>query len=216
VIKKDELQKRQYDNLLDILAITCLRGHGPRPHHCIHFKMETAMLNPYVDAVPLSLNDPWHCCNVSCWECTKSPAKMYLDMPVCLQQLQACLIDIFVVHPMPIESLLLYKNKIVDTLVSYKKDPIQTATVQTTMGPIPTGQAQSKTANLSSFTELVFGKFRKTEAQREVKALLLKLFACKAIVPALDGTRLYCKLAIDDSAIYKINEPNGLDGFIFQ
>jgi hypothetical protein len=220
VIKPDELQQRQYSNLLDILALTCLRGRGPCPQHCIHLKMETAMLNPYVDPVPLSQDDEWNRCNVSCWDCKNDPSKMYLDMPVCLVELRACLIDIFVVHPKTIEDLLLYKNKIVETMVSYKKNPINNAIVPTMIangsGDVASPSlTQSQKANPSFFTELVFGKFRKQEAQREVKALILKLFACRAIVPALDGTRLYCKLAIDDNAIYKINEPNGLDGFIF-
>jgi hypothetical protein len=65
-----------------------------------------------------------------------------------------------VVHPKTIEDLLLYKNKIVETMVSYKKNPINNAIVPTMIangsGDVASPSlTQSQKANHSFFTEIV-------------------------------------------------------------
>ena len=111
-------------------------------------------------------------------------------MPVNHDALCDCLLDIFIIKETPIDARALYKNAIVNTLSNYMKDD-------------------------KHFTELVFGTYRKSQAVPECRYLVLKLFACGVFVPAVDGSRIYCKLAFRPEGQYVVTTPEGLDGFTF-
>jgi hypothetical protein len=159
------------------------------PGKCIHYKLEHRLVNPFVAERILDNDDPWRKCNC-CWQCTNSSAKVFLDMAVHREALRDCLLDIFVINEMPIEARALFKNAIVKTLSLYKKDN-------------------------KHFTEIVFGNYRKSQVEAECRYLVLKLFACGVFVPAVDGTRLYCKLAFGSEGQYVATTQQGFDGFTF-
>jgi hypothetical protein len=56
-----------------------------------------------------------------------------------------------------------------------------------------------------TFQKLVFKREAPSTAENEVRGLILKLFATGVFAPAIDGEKLYCDLAKNDTANPVIN-----------
>jgi hypothetical protein len=198
-IDDEALKQRQYENIRKVLQLICLHQGV-----CIHQKLERLLINPYSVTEPaiteatqtprdslFDLIDDENRCKVSCWQCRKLAFTKELDLPVVKKGLQTSLVDIFIHRSTAVEKRLLVKNVLVNTLLEYKD------------------------ASGSRFNTLVFGKYRKSVAASECRCLVLKLFACGVLIPAVDGKRLYCELSrsLDGSPL--VNREEALFGFQF-
>jgi hypothetical protein len=105
----------------------------------------------------------------------------YLKLPLSKSGLRLVLIDIFFHRQASIDSKLLRKSVLVQTLAKYKDSAGVT------------------------FQKLVFKREAPSTAENEVRGLILKLFATGVFAPEIDGDKLYCDLARDDTANPVIN-----------
>ena len=62
---------------------------------------------------------------------------------------------------------------------------------------------------------LFFGRYRKTTASVECRALSLKLFAAGVLVPVIKNKILFCDLAKEQDGSSPVNKDRTLIGFTF-
>jgi hypothetical protein len=133
---------------------------------CIHMKLERAFVNPFQERPEAP---PSPCLN-ACFYCCKSPVFVELYQPVSRSGLTFVLVDIFIHTEVPPQGRGLHDG-LVSLLASYKSND-----------------------SGKSFSSLVFHKDRKKQPPKEVKILLLRLFAAKILIPKVEGNLIYCKL----------------------
>jgi hypothetical protein len=60
---------------------------------------------------------------------------------------------------------------------------------------------------------MVFGERTMSQNEALCRSLVLRLFAARVLVPALDNQRLYAKLVIDETGTPIINHDSSFEGF---
>jgi hypothetical protein len=179
-----DTQTRQYQDVVGVLQLLCL-GKS-----CFHRCIELAQLNPYVPALPETISTHLDCRH-ACWHCsgTAMACKDFLQ-PVSHVGLRQFLVEFFVKSRQPLEKVSLRGNQLCTTWISFS---------------ISTGV---------SFSFLVFGRTRKLQPPKEIKVLLLKLFAVGILVPKVSADLcLYCGIASDDRGSYLFNDDRYLESF---
>jgi hypothetical protein len=154
---------------------------------CIHSKLEMRLVNPF----STYQEAPSPPCGNACWICNKEQQASVLSMylPISKEGLRFVLIDIFYHQNTSIDKRLLQHSVLVETLSSYKDSSGRT------------------------FQSIVFKRTAPSTSKTECRGLILRLFANGVFEPALDGKRLYCSLAMDNTMTPTVHSNSAFIGF---
>jgi hypothetical protein len=127
-------------------------------------------------------------CGNACWQCKSSATAVALNKPIFREGLRIVMIDIMIHRSLSIEKLELKSDGLAKTMASYKD------------------------SNGVPFTDIIFGPRCRSQSEPLCRALILRLFACGMLIPAIDQKRLYAKLAVDETGTPVVNDDTKFDG----
>jgi hypothetical protein len=186
LLSGNNLSSRQYNNLLLVLRLLCLHTGV-----CVHQKVESFLVNPFCDDNENPIYNPANSCGDSCWVCRTEPLKpavAALSLPFSRSGLRSCLVDLFFHRQLTVDDRLLKSGKLTDVLVKYKN------------------------SDGITFQKIVFNRAAPTTAAVECRSLILRLFAARIIEPAVEDKKLYCTLALDNTATPYIHSDEAFVG----
>jgi hypothetical protein len=128
-------------------------------------------------------------CEDACWQCKNTAYTVSLNRPIKLAGVRRAMIDLMIHRSPQVDQLKLDPTGLVKTMTTYTD------------------------GNGKPFTEIVFGERTMSQNEALCRSLVLRLFAARVLVPALDNQRLYAKLVIDETGTPIINHDSSFEGF---